>query len=263
MIVIVAPESAGVLAPFVRDGSIRTVVRGYDPQIEIHHAHSGDIARRCAHAMCCMTDRARKPGIDVNRVFAKTDIRHHVAKVVTLGTQGIRPSRRRINNRREKILDGRSRSGEGRQAQCHLAELVATLQDVRELGTVRPVWASAAEFAVVIAIVAIGAEEACAHWPPLGVSIQIQQVLTQAGLWERTVAVVHDRMARCCRRVELRGYIQRVSRVSRSCRQVAENGGTQLPRAGGVATQADLILTCRWIHDRRPVHRAHSDDALL
>ena len=153
MIVIVAPESAGVLAPFVRDGSIRTVVRGYDPQIEIHHAHSGDIVRRCAHAMCCMTDRARKTGIDVNRVFAKTGIRHHVVKVVTLGAHRIRASRRRIDNQREKILDGRSRSGAWREAQCHLAELVAPLQDVRELGTVRPVWASAAEFAVVIAIV--------------------------------------------------------------------------------------------------------------
>jgi len=107
-----------------------------------------------------MTDRARKPGIDVNRVFAETDIRHHIAKVVTLGTQGIRASRPRTSNRREKILDGRSRSGEWRETRCHLAELVAPLQDVRELGTVRPVWASAAEFAVVIAIVAIGAEEA-------------------------------------------------------------------------------------------------------
>jgi len=195
VIVIVALESAGVPAPVVRDGSIDTVVCGHDPQIEIHHAYSGDIFRRWARAMGGMTDGAGKPGNDVNRVFAEADIRDHIAQVVTLGTQGVRASRHRINNRRQKILDGRSRSGGGWEARRHLAELVAPLQDVRELGTVRPVWPSAAEFAVIITIVAIGAEQVGAHGAPLGVPIDIQHVPKQAWLWQRTVAVVHDRMA--------------------------------------------------------------------
>ncbi len=114
-----------------------------------------------------VTDRAGKSGVDVEGVLTEAGVRHDVGKVVTLGAQRIRTACRWIHDRRKKILDRRSRSGGGRKAWSYLAELVAPLQNMGEARTVRSVWSAAAEFAVVVAVVAVGTENACTQRAPL------------------------------------------------------------------------------------------------
>ena len=55
-------------------------------------------------------------------------------------------------------------------------------------------WSRAAEFSIVVAIVAVGAQNAGAHAAPHRPAVKIQQVGTEAGLREGTAAIVECRM---------------------------------------------------------------------
>ena len=86
------------------------------------------------------------------------------------------------------------------------------------MGTVR---AGAAEFAIVVAVVAIGAEDLVAHGAALGDAVQVQHVGPQAGLRERAVADVHDGMAGGGRDGKLRDQVQRIARRNRAHREIS------------------------------------------
>ena len=85
-----------------------------------------------------------------------------------------------------------------------LAELIIALEDMCVDRSMRAVGSGAAELAVVIAIVAIAAENSRSHRPRRGRAILIQHVDQQAGLRQRTRAIVRYRMARGRGRGELR-----------------------------------------------------------
>ena len=73
--------------------------------------------------------------------------------------------------------DGRARPGRS------LAALVVVFEDVPVLRAMRAVGADSAEFAVVVTVVAIGAEDLCAHRAAVGrASLQVQHGGQKAGL---------------------------------------------------------------------------------
>ena len=99
-----------------------------------------------------------------------------------------------------------------------------------------------AELAIVVAVVAIGAENLCAHGPALGDPIEIQHAGQQAGLRERAVADVRDGMAGGGGDGELRNQIEGIACRNRAHREVSIDGHDLLAGTGGVAAQAILIL---------------------
>ena len=75
----------------------------------------------------------------------------------------------------------------------------------------RSAWSAAAEFSIVVAIVAVGAQDSGAHAAPQRPAIKIQHVRTEAGLRERAAAIVEHRMTRGGKRAEFRNNIQTVA----------------------------------------------------
>ena len=55
--------------------------------------------------MSRVTYRAGEPGVDVTGMLAEAGIGKDVGQVVTLGAQRIRSARRRVGDRRKKILN--------------------------------------------------------------------------------------------------------------------------------------------------------------
>ena len=79
--------------------------------------------------------------------------------------------------------------------QSCLAEFIAALKNMspfRPVGTVR---ARPAELAIVVAVMAIGAQNLCAHGAPLADAIEVQHICPQTGLGQRTAPDVHHGMA--------------------------------------------------------------------
>src|ERR1035438_1312214 len=90
----------------------------------------------------------------------------------------------------------------------------------------RTVSARASEFAIVVAVVAIGAENLGAYSHGAAVidaAIQVQHVGQQAGLWETAVPDMHDGMAGDGRTGwrKLRDHVQRIARRNCPHREVS------------------------------------------
>ena len=79
----------------------------------------------------------------------------------------------------------------------------------------------AAEFAIVVRIVAVRAKNACAHTACQRAAVELQHLREQAGLRKNAAAIVHDRMARCCGQSELWNHVQWVSRGYQPRRKVS------------------------------------------
>ena len=209
--------------------------------------------------MCRVAYRAGESGIDVKRVLAEARIRHDVIQVMALRAQRIRSSRGWVDDRRQLILYSRSRTRRGRQARGHLAELVTPLQNMRELRAVRPVRPGAAEFAIVVAIMTVGAKNARCNRTPRGAAIQIPHELKQAWLRQPTLALGHDRMARFRRDPELRNQIQFIAARRRPYRSVPERCQYLFARARAVAAQTSLVLVEGRIHLRNSIRCTNAD----
>src|ERR1035438_8344984 len=87
-----------------------------------------------------------------------------------------------------------------------LAEFVAALQNMSPLGPMRTARTRAPEFAIVIAVVAIGAENLNAHGAAAADAVQVQHIRQQAGLWQRAAPVMHHGMAGSGRACKLRDH---------------------------------------------------------
>src|SRR5690349_14993595 len=86
----------------------------------------------------------------------------NVGKVVALGAHSVGTGASEVG-RLVHVLDRTSRAGNREvRAGDDLAELVAALEDVEIPGTVRTAGTFAAELAIVIGVVAVGAEDALA-----------------------------------------------------------------------------------------------------
>ncbi len=107
-------------------------------------------------------------------VFGKACIGHHLVQIMALRTHRVGAVHAEVGTR---IQVGDRQSG-----RHSLAELVAALQYVRPFRPVRTIRAGATKLAIVIAIVAIGAEDASTHRTPHSNAIKLKHLGTQAWL---------------------------------------------------------------------------------
>ena len=170
---IMARQRAGVRRSRVGNG--RCLILPDDSDIEIHEPLAGDGGVDCTHAMRSVADRAREAVLrNVEAVLRPAGIGHDVIQIVAFRAHRVRPLRADIG-RRKRVRDRATGRG-------GLAELIIPFQDVRVDRTVGPVWPGAAKFAVIVAGVAIGAEDLGAHEPRGHRTILIQHIRKQARL---------------------------------------------------------------------------------
>src|ERR1035437_2829182 len=102
-----------------------------------------------------MANRAREAGVDVVAVLVPTCIGDDVVKVMALAAHRVRTPEAQIRVWKQVCnqLTGRGR----------LAEFVVPLQDVGVRRSVRTAGASPSKLPVIVAIVAVGAEDLAAH----------------------------------------------------------------------------------------------------
>jgi len=93
--------------------------------------------------------------INMPRVFAEAGVRENLAQVMAFGTQGIRPVDGQVRIR-EQVHDAST----GRR---RLAEFTTPLEQVGEFRAMGSVCAVAAKLAIVVTVVAVGAENAIAY----------------------------------------------------------------------------------------------------
>ena len=228
-----AHQRAGIGAVVVSDGS--GAVRSHHVGIEIHQALSGDRRRSRSHAVRGVANRtAESILIGMQIVLREAGVRENLGQIVALrahregsGDAGIGIG--------EKIRD---RSA----GNCRLAELIVALENVRVDRPVRTIRSGAAELAIVVAVVAIGAEVLGAHQPRRRQSLLVQHVHQQARLRQRAASIMSDRMAGGCRRRKFRNDVQRIWCRHHSRRSVSVNDQSLLAGAGAVTTQTSFIL---------------------
>lgn len=122
---------------------------------------------------------------------------------------------------------------------------------------------AAAKFTIVVARVAVDAEDARADKPGGGGAVLIQHVCQQAGLWKGTAAIVSDRMAGSGVEAELRNEVQRVTGKDEPRRQVAILDQNLLANAGAMAAEAGFILIDGGRKNSDAVDTADAGDAIL
>ncbi len=239
---LVAHQRAGIRPAIVGNG--RAVIFSHHVGIEVHEPLAGDSGRNRSHAVGCMAGGATESILrDVQAVLRETVIGNHVAQVVTLAAHRVGSSDGEIGVGEEVGDEPARRSS--------LAELIVAFQNVRVHGPVRPIRSGAAKLAVVVAVMAIAAEDAGPGGARGCDSILIELVDEQAGLRQGTRPVVRDGMARGRNGCELGNHIQRVGRRDNSRRRVSIEDQPLFTGAGAVAAQTILILVDRW--------RQHSD----
>ena len=195
-------QGARVGSAIVRNGS--SPIGRNHVDIKIDHSFSGSVSTLRAHAMRGMANGTGEAIINVPGMFAKGRVSQDLFEVVALAAQCIGPVNSEIRIG-EKICHQLPRSRS-------LAELVATLQNVKVLRSVRSIRPGAAKFPIVITIVAIRAEDSRSHQPRGSGAVLIQHVCEQAGLRKRAAAIVRHRMTGCGTGTELRHEVERVSR---------------------------------------------------
>src|SRR5271157_2719349 len=119
--------------------------------------------------------------------------------------------------------------------------------------SVRP---AAAEFSIVVAIVAVGTQDSGAHAAPYRRAVKVQHVSSQAGLREHAGAVVEYRVTRGRKRVELGNHIQSIAGGNRPYGEIAINTFRLFARARAMAAQAILILIAGRVDDGLAVRGA-------
>ena len=145
------------------------------------------------------------------RVFTEAGVAHNVVEVVALRAQGVGAAVGSsggacvwtLKQIRDELSGNRS-----------LAEIVSSLQDMREGRPVRTVGSAASEFPVIVAVMAVRAQDANTHAARRRAAIEIQHVRSQAGLRERASAIVHHGMARSRDESKLWNHIQRITRCN-------------------------------------------------
>ena len=199
---LVAGQSAGIAAAVVRDRS--AVVLPHHVNVKIHQAFARNPRSYRTHAVRSMAHGTGEAILrHVVAVFRKTGVSLNFVQIMTLGAHAIRPVEAYVwIGKQVRDLS----AGHG-----GLAELIVVLEDMRVDRTVRTVRADSTELAIVVAVVAIAAENPDTHQAPCR-AILIQHVREQARLWQRAQTVVRDGMARGCGRTEFRNHVQAIRR---------------------------------------------------
>ncbi len=109
-------------------------------------------------------------------------------------------------------------------------------------GAVWTVGAGAAELAIVVAVVAVGAENLGSHSAIGRDAVKVHHVGPQTGLGIRTAAGVHDRVAGGSGDGKLRNEVQRIARRYRTHREVSIDRLHLFAGTRAVAAKAVFIL---------------------
>lgn len=166
MRVVVASQTARVCGPRIRNG-IGSVWR-YQVEVKVREPLAGNAPASAAHSVGGMACGTGEAVINMPGVLGKAGVRNDLVQIVALRAHRIGTVHAKVRARKE-IRDQLA-------WQSGLAELVPALQDVRPFGPVRPVRTLAAELAIVIAIVAVAAENLYSHAAGLCYAVQIQHV---------------------------------------------------------------------------------------
>ena len=144
-------------------GDRRSSILGNHVDIKIDQPLATNIRVGASHAVRSVTYRTGEAGVDMALVLGETGICHDLAQIVAFAAHRVRPVHAEVGVR-EQIRDQLTRCD-------RLAEFVSAFQNVGPLGSMRTVRARASELAIVVAVVAVGAENARAHTAPLGRAI--------------------------------------------------------------------------------------------
>ena len=117
----------------------------------------------------------------------------------------------------------------------------------------RPVGAGSSELPIIVAVVAVGAEDLCAHHAALRDSVQVQHGRPQTRLRKAAVAGVRHWVTGDRRKGKLRNDVQRIAGGNHAGRQVSVDYINCFARTGSMAAEAIIVLI-----DGRSKHR---DDA--
>src|SRR5208337_1609114 len=106
-----------------------------------------------------------------------------------------------------------------------------------------------AELAIIVTVVAVGAENTLPHQASLGAAIQFHHVSAQARLRKRTAGVMRDRMAGCRCSTELWNHVEWICRGNNPGGEIPVFRQNLFARAGAMAAQTVFILIdCRIQH---------------
>ena len=171
---LMAGQGAGTSSAIV--GNRHAIVRPNHVNVKIHQALSTHVRRIRSHAMSGVADRTGKPILRyVAVMLGPTGIGKNLMQIVTLSAHRVRAIHAQV--RIGKSIRHRP-SGDR-----SLTELVVVLKDVRVYRSVGPVGSVTTKLAVVIATVAVRAEDARPRGSRRNRPVLIQHVRQQAGLW--------------------------------------------------------------------------------
>src|SRR5271166_5087257 len=154
-------------------GDGRTSILGYHVDVKIHQPLATNARVDASHAVCGVAGRTGKSGVDMALVLLEAGVRHDIAQTVAFAAHRVGPIHAEIGVP-EKIGD--------QLARFHrLAKFVAPFQNVGPLGAVRTVRTGASKLAIVVAVVAVGAEHLRSHHTPLGNAIEIHMLVSRLG----------------------------------------------------------------------------------
>ena len=178
-----------------RTGSSVAIVRNRHPavrsnniQVEVNEPVTAHRPISACDSVRRVTSRTRKTRIDVNGMLRPACVLDDVAgKIMAFAAHRVRPIHREI-----RIW---KKVGDALPGTRRLAEFVTSLQDVGPFRSVRAARTQPAEFAVVITVVTIRAENLNPHLPSLTRSVQLRHVRQQTGLRVSRGTSVRYRMA--------------------------------------------------------------------
>jgi len=167
---LVANQRASVCGAVIRDW--HSAIWSDDIHVKVHEPVAAHIRVMARDSVRSVTSRAGEARIDVDGVLRPGCILHDIAReVVTLAAHAVRPIYGKIGIRIQ-VGNTLPRTGS-------LTEFIAPLQDVGPLRTMRAVRPRASEFPIVIAVMAIGAENLVSHQPSLTDSVQFRHISEQ------------------------------------------------------------------------------------
>lgn len=230
---LVANHHAGIRGPVVGDGE--GTIRRHDVHVKVDQALTGDSSACSAHTVRRMACGTTEALVDMAVVLVPAGVFHDLpGQIMALGAEAIGAIHAHVGIGKE-ICDQRTWSD------C-LTEFVAALEDVGPFRSVRTVGAGAAKLAIVVAVVAIGAEDLRAHGASLCCAVEVEHVGQQAGLWKRAAAGVHHRMAGSSGGSKLRNEVERIAGRYRPHGKVSIDRLHLLARAAAVAAKAVVVL---------------------
>ena len=235
---IMANQGTRVRIAVVRDG--RRTTGGDNSDIKVYQAFAGDSPRLGAHSVGSVAYRAREAILFyVAGVLAEAGVIQDLIKVVAFGAKSIRTAAGATLCARVWV---REQVGNKVAREWRLAELIPAFEDVRKDGPVRAAWSRPAKFAIVVAVVAVRAKNASGHDATRCLTVKIDQIRAQAGLWQHAAAILEHRMGGRGKRAEFRNDIHRIAGHHRPGGRIAEVDAGSFTGTGAVAAQTILVL---------------------